>query len=123
MTQSFDQKAKAEMLAALMNGEQPASIPKIEPKLKMRVAKARANYQASGPVATIPITEKTPEKAMRETQDYSAPDITSPALPSNSKPHSLIKKTTSSKKQKDEEAIRISQNAALISEQEKQLQK
>lgn len=29
------------MLAALMNGEQPVTIPKIEPKLKMRVAKAR----------------------------------------------------------------------------------
>ena len=43
--------------------------------------------------------------------------------PNNSKPQSLIKNTTSSKKQKDDEAVRISMNAALISDQEKQLQK
>jgi hypothetical protein len=81
----------------------------------MRVAKARANYQ-NGPVAAVPLAEKTPEKVMRETSDYLAPNVSSPTVPNNSKPQSLIKNTTSSKKQKDEEAVRISQNAALISE-------
>jgi len=44
MSQSFDQEAKAQMLAALMANEGGVGIPKIEPKLKMRVAKARSNY-------------------------------------------------------------------------------